>query len=417
MSTSSGIYCPTKVDLKKKVFGEEFTPDELHFLRCRDAKFGFVIDTRVNDAFRNGFVFENPKHEKEAQKYIKQIRMACKWAILHGFALVDYLDTETTELKSALPPGATALGIQAMTVYISGLGGISGWDKDPKTGMPTVFHYKTQGDSSIPIDISRVTIITWGDEQPGWQGYSGAGRLFDPAVGMRMWLGAALRRQRDYPSTRFIVYPDTEVTIDASAHATFKTEVSKMFTDIEVVAAPYKIGVAPVAGPIAGEEEALVIDQANKDSAVSGAVAVTDMTGSQAGAKLSTDSDTATYAMTAKDIQMELLVFIQEIFKRLGMPILGFKTASELPAETKIDKFIALCGAYNNAAQELKEGIAKKLEGFYNSEFGMEITITVAEPEPTMDESEEGSTVETQPKKEGVMKRVSNWIKTKQKKQ
>ncbi len=410
--STGGIYCPDRIDLKKKAFGEKFTPDELHFLRCRDAKFGFVVDTRVNDAFRNGFVFENPEHEKEAQKYIKQIRMTCKWAILHGFAMVDYLDGETKDLKDVLPPGAIALGIQAMTVEITGLGGIAKWDLD-EHGWPKTFWYRTQNAQDIPIDISRVTLITWGDEQPGWQGYSGAGRLFDPAVGLRMWLGAALRRQRDYPSTRFIVYPDTAGSVNPEQHATFKTEMSKSFTDIEVQAAPYKVGVAALGGPIAGEEETLVTTTAKEDSAVAGAVAQSDMTGSQAGAKLSTDADTSTYSMTAKDIQMELLPFVQEIFKRLGMPILGFKTASELPAEVKIDKFIALCGCYNNAAQELKEGIAKKLEGFYNSEFGMEITITVAEPEP--EETDEGETTETQPKKEGVLKRVSNWIKTKRK--
>ena len=369
------------MDLKKKVFGDKPSADELHFMRCRDAKSGFMVDTRVNDAFRNGYIFVNPAHEKPAQKYYKTIRMSCKFAISDGWCSVLHLDGATPELKKALPPKAISLGIQCLPVFKTGLGGITRFDKDPATGMPTVFYYSVYGADGqvIPIDASRCTIITWGDENPGWQGYTGLGRLLDPATGLRMWLGAAIRRQRDYPTTRYLMPLPDSCFLDGALKPSIKVTLDAVFMDIPYLVVPGKPGEkyepTTIGGPIETDEESLVVDQSNKDSAVSGAVSQSDMTGTQAGQKLGNDADTATYFMTAKDIQQEFLPFVKEIFEKLAMPIDAFKPASELPAVSKHDEFIKLADLYSRAPPSIQAVTGEIIQDLVSREFGKMVII------------------------------------------
>ena len=72
MSTSFDItkviMCPSKPDLSKDVYGSDFTAEALFYLRMRDAKSKFAIDTLVNDAWRNGFQFASSADEKACAK-------------------------------------------------------------------------------------------------------------------------------------------------------------------------------------------------------------------------------------------------------------------------------------------------------------------------------------------------------------
>lgn len=411
------ITCPVKPEQATKVFGDPFNADELEYMRMRDAKCGFIIDTRVDDAFRNGFVYANKNQQKEGDKYKPIIKKFWKFAMQFGWSIILHKDAITADLMKALPPNTKSLGIQGLHPWTQNDGGIARVDIDPKTGFPLTFWYRgargTQG-ADIPIDAARCDIYTHGDETTSWQGYTAIGRSYDPALGLRLWLAQALRRQRDLPGARFLITGIDPTNAGKPVNTDVQDQIKKTFPGIDVVAVNGDVTkVQALPSPSDTGENTLVVTQANQDTAVGASVSQSDMTGSQAGAKLSTDADTATYFMTAKDIQAEAFPQISITYNKLGIEIEGFKSAAELPAEKKIDKAIALVGAYNNAAQELKSVLAETIQDFYKSEFGKEVTINVRQtPDPASDPAEAGSEAEggKTPAKAGLLAKIKGAI-------
>jgi hypothetical protein len=369
MNSNDTIICPGKPDMSTKVFGDAFTADELFYLRMRDPKCKFVIDTLVNDAFRNGMVFgDEEPHDLE----VKELKKGWKWAMQYGWSLVVFLDGTTKDLGK--PTETQPLGIQVWHPYVTDVGGVQRWDTDADTGLPSFFYIKpfTSYKSTVKVDAKRTLIMTHGDQTNGWQGYTALGALYDPATGLRMWLGTALRRARDYSTARYLIQNKTgSGPVDAAT----KADIAKAFSGVPHAVVNGEWKTDKIGGPVDANEASLVVDQANKDSAVSIGVSQSDMTGSQAGAKLSTDADTATYFMTAKDVQVEAFPYIQAVFSRLGVEVEGFKSASELPAEKKLTTMVSLMDLYTRCAPELKEIMAERIESFMLVEFGQEVTV------------------------------------------
>lgn len=411
------ITCPVKPDQSKKVFGDTFTADELEYMRMRDAKCGFIVDTRVDDAFRNGFVYANKSQQKEGDKYKALVKKFWKFAMQFGWSIIIHKDAMTPELMNALPPNTKSAGIQGLHPWTQTDGGVARVDTDSNTGYPVTYWYRgpkgVQG-TDIPINAARCDLYTHGDETTSWQGYTSIGRSYDPAVGLRLWLAQALRRQRDLPGARFLISGIDPTNAGKPVNSDIQEQLKKSFPNIDIAAVNANdTKVQPMPSPSDTGENSLVVTQANQDTAVGASVSQSDMTGSQAGAKLSTDADTATYFMTAKDIQAEALPQIQATYNKLGIEIEGFKSAAELPAEKKLDKAIALMGAYNNASEELKPLLAETIQDFYKSEFGKEVTINVRQtPEPTDPLAEAGSAGEgSKSDKAGLLSKIKGAFK------
>lgn len=379
------ITCPTKPNQSTKVFGDPFTPSDLEYMRMRDSKIGFIIDTRVDDAFRNGLVFKDKKDIKRASKVVPYVKKFWKFAMQHGWSVVMHKEGMTPDLAAALPPDAMSIGIQGFHPWTANDGGIARIVVDPISGYPKTYYYRgPRGTIStdLPIDATRCDLYTYGDETTSWQGYSAAGKAYDPALGLRLWLAAALRRQRDFPGARYIIKGIDPGKAGQPVDAAVVTELKKSFPNIDVAAFNgVDVDVAVMESTADTGEGQLVVDTAKEDAATGAAIAKTDMTGSQAGAKLSTDADTSTYAMTAKDIQASAFPNIEPTFEKLGMPIEGFKTASELPSEQKQTAMVELMDLYGRCMPELKQIVADRLTSFMSSEYGQDIEISVVIPQ------------------------------------
>ena len=417
------ITCPDKPDMSAKVFGDTFTHDDLQYMRMRDSKVGFIIDTRVDDAFRNGLIFTNPDHAKKAVKVVPYVKKFWKFTMLHGWSIIVHQKASSPDLAQVLPPDAFSLGIQGIHPWTKLDGGISRVVLDLKSGYPTMYYYRGPSGtqvSDIPIDAKDCDLYIYGDQTTSWQGYTAAGKSYDPALGLRLWLAAALRRQRDFPGARYIIKGIDPGKAGQAVDAAVVTEIKKSFPNIDVVAFNgVDVDVAVMESTADTGEGALVVDQASKDSAVGAAIGVSDMTGSQAGAKLSTDADTSTYAMTAKDIQADAFPQIEVTFKKLGLPIEGFKTASELPAEKKQLAMVGLMDLYCRCMPELKQIIADRITSFMASEYGQEVEIKVVIPEvdpATGLPVEEGDEDEEGEEKKGVGEKIKGFFNKKKEK-
>jgi hypothetical protein len=200
--------------------------------------------------------------------------------------------------------------------------------------------------------------------------------MIDYLIGKHLWHAVSMRRSRDYATIRYVL---TKVAGKWSANE--KAAAADACLDIPHLLVDGNggdVSVNPVGGPVQPEELALNIDQADKMIAAGAGIAQSDITGSQAGAKLSTDADTATYSIQIKDIQIEHYRDAKAIFERLGITITGMNPPGELPAEQKLTGLVTLCDLYTRAAPSVQQGIAQLLQNFMSSEFNIEIEVDVA---------------------------------------
>jgi hypothetical protein len=398
--TSKVIVCPTKPDLSKRVYGDLFDANDLHYIIMRDPQAHFIVSTMSKDACRNGYVYETDteptatedmtspddvdeelparkpakKPENPGEEYEPALEQFLEFKRGYGTAFMLFLDGDTSDLAKTIQ---NPVGIKAYPPYNIDDGGVAHWDLDPATGLPAIFYIRVPGVADeFAVAASRVYIGKEGNETVGWQGYTALGPMIDYLIGKHLWHATSMRRSRDYATIRYIL---TKAMGKWSTNE--KAAAADAFTDIPHLLVDGNggdVSVNPVGGPVQPEELALNIDQADKMIAAGAGVAQSDITGSQAGAKLSTDADTATYAIQIKDIQIAHYKDAKEIFKRLGIKITGMNPPGELPAEQKLTGLVTLCDLYTRAAPSVQEGVAQLLQNFMSSEFNIDIEVDVA---------------------------------------
>ena len=404
-TVESSVFSPRKIDLSKRVYGDRFTADDLHYLRARDSRARYAIEVRVADAFRNGYSVVNPTSKTRAiiEENDKNVKKCSKWAVEFGWAIIIHMtsgDDETSRLAASMPEEAVSLATMAWHPFTQDLGGIERWDTDSITGLPTFFYIRVPKVASVfKISADRCDIYTWGDYSNHWMGLSDMSSAFDPVVGLRMWEGTAIRRQRDYATARYLVPmpPNCFDPMTGAPLPAVKAVADEVFVDVPYMLVPAGAGaVEHIGGPMDDNEETLTIESVKESIASGLAIAKTDMTGAVAGQKLGTDANESTYSMTMKDIQVQLLPYVKKTYARLGVDIAGFKNAAELSPQSKYATLAVLNGMFSMSPPTLRKPLARLLESFYEGEFGMEVKIDEnEEPEPEVDESEE----EEKPKK------------------
>lgn len=387
------IFCPSKPNLAKDVYGETFTAQALFYLRMRDAKCHFAIDTLVNDAWRNGIEFKTPEDKKRCESMVdeagrtpdKVCKQCVKYGLQFGFSPALKLKA-SPEFAATLPAGRTDIGIQALHAFVDGAGGIVRFDKDPQTGYPIRFYVKpfNRTDAEIPIDAKDCIIYSHGDEWNGWQGYTALGPLYDPAVGLRLFQGTALRRARDYSNARQLIVNEDGDSSKAPPQSVLDSIRAMMGEDTPHTVVNGHWHVERIEAPLSVEEQKVVLDLAQQDAAISQSIAVTDMTGGAAGNATSTSANASAYFMTAKDVQVEALPFVKKVLRDLGIEIVGFRTAAELQSEAKLNQLRLLYDTYRNAPTELRGPIARRLESFFLEQYGQEVEIDEQPNEPAV---------------------------------
>ena len=376
------LFSPRKLDLSKRTYGDAFTADDLHYVRARDARVRYAIDTRVNDAFRNGLTVKNKAHREIVQENTPIVRRASKWMLEFGWSLVIHLgdgDDDAAALARAMSPDQQSRAFMAWHPYVQDLGGVQFWELDKATGRPTTFYIRVpNSDASYTIDASRCDIYTHGDYSNHWQGLSDLAAGLDPIIGMRMWEGTAIRRARDYSTVRYVIPlpPNCFDSRTGEPLAAVKALADQAFTDVPYLLVPAGAGMVDrVGGPIDPNEGILVMETIKESIATSMSIAKTDVTGGEAGHKLSADANEGIYSMTMKDIQMELYPFIRDTFRRMGVEVTGFRTAAELPPAQKYTVLGSLVGLFNISPPSIKEAVALLIDNFFEGEFGMDIEV------------------------------------------
>lgn len=382
LNTGELIYVPKKPDLSTRVYGDTFTADDLHYMRLRDAKARFIVETMVDDEFRNGFVYKNDDHDPlETLAHERIIRKAMKYKRAFGWSLVVHLDGVSESLDVDILD--ESIEIQAWHPYVNDIGGITNWDTDDATGLPTYFYIKPYGSfkTEIKVAASRCHVLTNGDQTNQWQGYTSIGSNFDELLAMRLWSAVAMRRVRDYATIRYLIMRLGQPgPIDAAELA----RIANAMGDIPHAAVSGEYKVEQVGGPVDDTEMQLATSNALQSIAVGAGINTADMTGSEAGAKLSTDSNMNTYDNQIRDMQLDDLPTVRAIMKRLGHEVVQFKPSWQFAPKQKYDLLSKLCDSYTTAAQELKEPLAMVLKEIFLSEFGRKIEIEVQEPEPML---------------------------------
>lgn len=402
ITTSDIIACPTRPDLSKKVYGDAITNDDLWYMRMRDDKVGFVIDVMTDDAHRNGWVYEKGKKPENADALERVIKQCHKWGRQLRNSIIIFLDKSTEDLNQAM---GKAVGMFAMHPLVSSEGGyhVLKEDIDKKTGFPLRYHvipfpgYKgADGSKDIVVDASRVELYTNGDLSRSWEGTCAVSRVYDDALGLRLLRGTQMRRARDYATIRYLIQL-MGITKDPKTQMVPQdiiTYFSNALKDVPHMLVAGEAKVDPIGGPVQPEELGIVVDQANKGSATGAGVATSDITGSEAGAKLSTDADQATYGMQIKDIQRDITAFGIRVFKRLGIKVSGMKSPSELPAEKKYEQLGKLLDMYNRSPPSIKDAVGQLITDFMSAEFNKEVVIDVGKDSDAaaLDEEASGGT-------------------------
>lgn len=384
---ASIIYSPPKPDLSKWIFGDTITADILHYLRCRDDKAGFFLDVLIDDAFR-GFEYVDPKTKESEVIYFENvIKRVVKWACEYGWSVNVHLENDVNSSKLRLAMNMEkSESIQGFHPFVNGIGGITNFLINNETGYPSKFMIKPNAQTpEIEIDASRCDIYTWGDETSSWQGYTMLGKGIDHIISLKLLLGTLSRRSRDYSTIRYLIQllgnQNTPNDVNAPIPESVKDSIANALKDIPHTVVNGKVEIGTVGGPVSTTELGISVESSKESIATSGGVAKTDITGAEAGQKLSTDANQASYGMTMRNIQKHFLPFIMKTMARLGHPITGFKSGAELSAESRYDKLALLYNTYNSAPDELREPIALKIESFYKQEFGMEVKIKVMKNE------------------------------------
>ena len=417
----SVITVPTKPDLSKRVYGDAFSADDLHYLRTRDARAYYAIDDLLDAAFRRGFREKDdevqepagkppvdgeqktaapgsslPKRPTGAQKkpkltrdedddnsidlHVPTMKKGWKFAAEYGWGLVVHYHEGENKLKEAMGEDES-VQIQAFHPLVADFGGIKRWDTDEKTGLPKKFYIQPNAGigTEIEVDASRCDIYTWGDISNAWQGYTSLGPSLDDIIGNRLWRATAGRRIRDYSTARYLIQ---KLNATAALDATEKAEIASAFAGVPHAAVPGEWKVDTVGGPTDTAELTLVTSAQVASVAVGQGINVSDMEGANAGAKLSTDSNMTSYDDRVLDIQMHCFPSCKKTLKRLGFTVTGFQKSLTLLQTTKLDRLTKLLDTYGSAAQELKEPIKSLLVHTFKQEFGLKIDFEVQEPEP-----------------------------------
>jgi hypothetical protein len=285
----SVITIPSKPDLSKRVYGDAFSADDLHYLRTRDARAYYAIDDLLDAAFRRGFREKDdevqepagkppvdgeqktaapgssiPKKPTGAQKrpkltrdedddnsielHVPTMKKGWKFAAEYGWGLVVHYHEGENKLKEAMGEDESVL-IQAFHPLVADFGGVKRWDTDPKTGLPTKFYIQPNAGvaADIEVDASRCDIYTWGDISNAWQGYTSLGPSLDDIIGNRLWRATAGRRIRDYSTARYLIQ---KLNATAALDATEKAEIASAFAGVPHAAVPGEWKVDTVGGPI-----------------------------------------------------------------------------------------------------------------------------------------------------------------------
>lgn len=365
------IRCPVKPDMSKMVYGDDFTPDMLHYMRYRDDKAGFIMNTMTNDALRNGPVYATPEDAERGAEFEPLLREASKQVRCFGYTNVLHLDGATKDLTKAIDK---SVGIQVFHPYVTDVGGVTDWQKDTVTGIPHTFLVKPTPEAMVDIPVSAKRFDVWKMPDTWWQGYSAFSNSFDDAVGLRLWRSAGMRRIRDYATVRHVIQflkGDGTTPIPQEIKDAFK----KAFKNVPHYLSPGEIKIDTVGGPTQPEELGIVTEKGEKGAAVGGSITVADMTGGEAGQKLSVDANQATYAYALKDIQRDLFPYWKKTLGRLGIKITGFKSPAEIPPEKKIEILGKLIIMYGMCAPSIKESVGTLIENYFAAEFNIIMTV------------------------------------------
>ncbi|MDY7080013.1 MAG: hypothetical protein SXV54_24300 [Chloroflexota bacterium] len=373
-------------------YGANFTADQLNFLRARDAVAHFAIDTRVQDAFRNGLLAETFGTQAVVDAHMVDLTKGVMWAMQYGWSVLIHVgegDDDANALAETMGD-RPSLKFIAWHPYVQELGGIVDWREDESTGRPSEITIRVPATGNAGMDGigrdfhvagDRLSILTWGYHTNHWMGLSCLSAALDPILGSYLWQGTAIRRQRDYATARWIV-PLPMTCFDPGTgllRSDVETQLNTVFSGVPYVAVPPGLDApSSIGGPLDEAEEGLVLDHATSSYAAALAITKADITGAEAGQKLSVDANDLAYAMTSRDIQKFWLPAIQKAFERMGVVVTGFRSASELSPEKRYVTLGHLMDMYNRAPPSVKPIIAQLLQSFLEAEFGIQEELDVA---------------------------------------
>jgi hypothetical protein len=196
------------------------------------------------------------------------------------------------------------------------------WKVDTNdAGKLMAIHVRVGRGASVSYPIENVVIFTNGDETRSWQGYSELGASLDEYIMKRSWRSAALVRARAYARVVHLL-----MTKDAVSDAD-KAEIKASFPHGDAAVVQGEWGYQKIGGNLEAGELDRVMEDSIEAMAVGAGITKNDMKGSEAGQKLSTDSNQHHFFAEVRSIQDEYLPACADVFQRFGIKIEGFNDA------------------------------------------------------------------------------------------
>jgi len=372
------IYLPKKPNWSLRVYGDDFTPEDLHYLRLRNDKARFVIDTMTDDAFRNGFICKNPDQQPAERGFRPIVKRNEKFARQFGWGLMLHLKEGENNLANKIGEAQSA-EIQSFGPFVAGTGGVTEWDtislSYKKTGVPEWYKIKPDdaGSDIITANADRVEIYTNGDETYGWQGYTALGPILDAILSTHMWSAVAMRRARDYAVIRYLVQKLEGINQgEAVITAGDRDYIQKMMGDNPHAVVDGKWAINTVAPPMDPAETEGALKRAIQGIAIGSGNSVSDMEGSRGPGQ---DKGNGDYETTLRDIQENSFIHAKPTFARLGIEIKGMKSSWEIPALQKYELLSGMVDAFNKSPEGLDEVIAGVIQDIIQEQFEKKVVI------------------------------------------
>lgn len=377
------IFTPTKsTTLATKDYTDPvFTADELFTLYLTDAYVEKTLHAQTIEALRYWVKVTGGKDPSEAYK--ADILQAVDWARLFGFSIITFMDTNP-QLGDPLEEGFDGYRIKSYHIKVTGLPGIVRWDLDANN-YPTNFYIKVSDvGQEIKIDASRVVVFSNNWKTGHWRGITDLSNVLADLNGMRKQRSSLSDRADQYPVAGAVISTTEDVTDDDQLAA------QDAFDPISVLLV--KNGsVSPLGGLLSPTELETAISELKESVIVGTGYAKSDVTGAQAGEKLSEDKNRDMKSVRYQVIQLTFENPVMKVFEKLGLTWNGWAEPDELNKSEKVTTIVQLSNAFNNASDEgIRTIIANlALDIFKKEAQGVTINTEIEEVETDVSEPDE----------------------------
>jgi len=332
------------------------TKDLLYFLWCREPISQFVIDTLHDEAFRYGPIEPKAKEFKLPYWIMPNFTLAAKYGSLFGIGWL-YLDNGDpwNQLKTEMTNKAKIVRIKPLHLTHTKTSCIEKYVYDDMDNIIAVF-YSGKTRQNIEIHRSRIIPFIGPKKDAEIAGHSMLEPLVDTIMPMKLWERTSGKRAKQHISASHSIYRasgftsaqltqiqnmlgETKALIMGGDPTTLNPELSKLQVD-EI-------------GRGASDAELTTFqDQSWKNISAGTGTAKSDVTGAEAGAKLSTDSNSSIRVMKLENIQKMYYEPAMEMFEKLNIPSFqfdGWNDPREISEDQRFLELLQLLQSWNIA--------------------------------------------------------------------